>query len=105
MTTTSEALVAHAANDLRLDTIERAPALSHETVVAIKFGGICGSDLHYWKQGFVGESVISEPLYPRARNCGHCHRGRLRWLRSISRNTRLRSSRDRLWPVCILRFR
>ncbi|MFC4242022.1 zinc-binding dehydrogenase [Gryllotalpicola reticulitermitis] len=33
-----------------------------EAVVAIRYGGICGSDLHYWLDGASGQSVIRAPL-------------------------------------------
>jgi L-idonate 5-dehydrogenase len=62
MTTTTTAVVAHAANDLRLDQRElRAPTAS-EALVQIAYGGICGSDLHYWRHGAVGESVLRAPM-------------------------------------------
>jgi L-idonate 5-dehydrogenase len=34
----------------------------HEAVVAVAYGGICGSDLHYWKDGRIGESVLRSPM-------------------------------------------
>src|ERR1700712_2658666 len=62
MTPTTTAVVAHAANDLRLDQRElRAPTAS-EALVRIAYGGICGSGLHYWKHGAVGESVLKAPM-------------------------------------------
>lgn len=33
-----------------------------EAVVAVAYGGICGSDLHYWKNGRIGESVLRSPM-------------------------------------------
>ncbi|WP_407642870.1 alcohol dehydrogenase catalytic domain-containing protein [Actinacidiphila yanglinensis] len=33
-----------------------------EAVVAVAYGGICGSDLHYWKEGRIGESVLRSPM-------------------------------------------
>jgi 2-desacetyl-2-hydroxyethyl bacteriochlorophyllide A dehydrogenase len=37
-------------------------ARADETVVRVHYGGICGSDLHYWRHGAAGESVLREPL-------------------------------------------
>lgn len=55
-------VVAHAADDLRVEEIgEPSPALD-EAVVEIAFGGVCGSDLHYWRHGAAGASVLREPL-------------------------------------------
>ncbi|MDR6508833.1 L-iditol 2-dehydrogenase/L-idonate 5-dehydrogenase [Arthrobacter oryzae] len=59
---TSAAVVAHAAGDLRIEDVPvKAPAPG-EAVVEIAFGGICGSDLHYWLHGAAGESVLKAPL-------------------------------------------
>ncbi|MGH3894229.1 MAG: alcohol dehydrogenase catalytic domain-containing protein [Rhodococcus qingshengii] len=30
--------------------------------IRVEFGGICGSDLHYWRHGGVGTSIVSEPI-------------------------------------------
>ncbi|WP_328609220.1 L-idonate 5-dehydrogenase [Amycolatopsis sp. NBC_00345] len=60
--TTTTAVVAHAADDLRVEPIAvRAPGPA-DAVVAIAYGGICGSDLHYWRHGAVGESVLRAPM-------------------------------------------
>jgi L-idonate 5-dehydrogenase len=58
----SAALVVHGVEDLRLDPIKPAEPRSDEAVVQIAYGGICGSDLHYWLHGAAGESVLREPL-------------------------------------------
>lgn len=59
---TTPAVVAHSAGDLRLEEIAvRAPG-AHEALVEIAYGGICGSDLHYWRHGAAGESILREPL-------------------------------------------
>ncbi len=48
------AVVAHAAGDLRVEEVpEPAPGEDH-AVVAVAYGGICGSDLHYWAHGAAG---------------------------------------------------
>ena len=56
------ALVAHAAGDLRIDDVPlRAPG-PDEAVIEVLYGGICGSDLHYWLHGAAGESILKAPL-------------------------------------------
>ena len=56
------AVVAHAKGDLRIDDLSlRAPA-ADEAVVEVLYGGICGSDLHYWLHGAAGESILKAPL-------------------------------------------
>jgi 2-desacetyl-2-hydroxyethyl bacteriochlorophyllide A dehydrogenase len=55
-------IVAHGAGDLRVsDLAEPQPALD-EAIVEIAFGGVCGSDLHYWRHGAAGLSVLREPM-------------------------------------------
>ncbi|MFI5085892.1 MAG: L-idonate 5-dehydrogenase [Actinomycetales bacterium] len=38
-----------------------APA-ADEAVLRIAYGGICGSDLHYWLHGAAGESILKAPI-------------------------------------------
>lgn len=40
------------------------PQLSspHEVLVAIKWTGICGSDVHYWQHGGIGSFIVREPM-------------------------------------------
>ena len=61
-TNTTEALVIHHKGDLRLDKIP-LPALEAGTVrIRPAWGGICGSDMHYFLHGGVGASVLREPM-------------------------------------------
>lgn len=56
-----QALVAHGAEDLRLDerSLDRATG---DVLVRPTYGGICGSDLHYYRYGKVGAFALREPL-------------------------------------------
>ena len=56
------AVVAHAAGDLRIESIPLPAPLPDQAVVEIAYGGICGSDLHYWLHGAAGESVLKAPI-------------------------------------------
>jgi L-idonate 5-dehydrogenase len=60
--TTTIAVVAHAANDLRVERIAVRSPEPGEAVVRVTYGGICGSDLHYWRHGAVGESILRAPM-------------------------------------------
>lgn len=63
MTTSSTtAVVAHGAGDLRVDRIDLRSPEPGEAVVAVAYAGICGSDLHYWQHGAVGESILRAPM-------------------------------------------
>ena len=55
-------VVAHAVGDLRVEDVPIAAPAAHETLVEIAYGGICGSDLHYWTHGTAGTSLLREPL-------------------------------------------
>jgi L-idonate 5-dehydrogenase len=60
----SLACIIHGALDLRLEQ-ETAPALgAHDVLLRLGAGGICGSDLHYYKEGRVGAFVVRQPLVP-----------------------------------------
>ena len=56
------AVVAHGAGDLRIETVDEPVPAPDEAVVEIAFGGICGSDLHYWRHGAAGASILREPM-------------------------------------------
>ena len=56
------ALVCHAPLDLRLDSVQADAPGPHELLVRVAFGGICGSDLHYYQHGGFGTVRIKEPM-------------------------------------------
>ena len=55
-------LVIHAPDDLRVDAQEAADPGPGEVLVAVGFGGICGSDLHYFHHGGFGTVRIKRPM-------------------------------------------
>ncbi|WP_395242509.1 zinc-binding dehydrogenase [Agromyces sp. MMS24-K17] len=55
-------VVAHAAGDLRVEELGEPRPAADEAIVEIAYGGVCGSDLHYWRHGAAGASVLREPL-------------------------------------------
>ena len=56
------AVVAHAKDDLRVDSIAVRGPQPDEAIVQIAYGGVCGSDLHYWQHGAAGESILKAPM-------------------------------------------
>jgi L-idonate 5-dehydrogenase len=56
------AVVIHAARDMRIDEVATADPGPHEVRVRIEAGGICGSDLHYYREGRIGTIVLREPM-------------------------------------------
>ncbi len=57
-----KAVVAHKANDLRIEERSVPLAGPGQVGIAIKRGGICGSDLHYYRHGGFGSIVLKEPM-------------------------------------------
>lgn len=55
-------VVAHAADDLRIDELPEPDPAPDEAVIAVAYGGICGSDLGYWRYGMAGRSILREPM-------------------------------------------
>ncbi|QHC35571.1 L-idonate 5-dehydrogenase [Komagataeibacter xylinus] len=58
----TEALVIHAPHDLRLDPTPLPQPGPDEVRMNMVWGGICGSDLHYFAHGGVGASVLHTPM-------------------------------------------
>lgn len=56
------AAVCHGKLDLRVEPRPERPLAADEVRVAVAFGGICGSDLHYYHRGAVGDFAVREPL-------------------------------------------
>ncbi|WP_150253089.1 L-idonate 5-dehydrogenase [Nocardiopsis deserti] len=56
------AVTVHGAGDLRVDELPDPVPGEGEVVVAVEWGGICGSDLAYWRHGRSGTAVLREPL-------------------------------------------
>ena len=56
------AIVAHAAKDLRIEEVATPQMAPGEIRVRLAFGGICGSDLHYFNHGGFGVVRLREPM-------------------------------------------
>ena len=56
------AVVAYAAKDLRIEEVATPDVGSNEIRVRVGFGGICGSDLHYFNHGGFGAVRLREPM-------------------------------------------
>lgn len=57
-----KSVICHAAQDLRLENTELPPLGEHQLRVKVAFGGICGSDLHYYQHGGFGAVRIRQPM-------------------------------------------
>lgn len=59
-----KAIVIHGKLDLRQEEVPTPEPGEGQVRVRMAYGGICGSDLHYWHEGANGEFVVREPLVP-----------------------------------------
>ncbi len=57
-----KAAVLHKARDLRLEDVPTPAYGPNDVLVKIKSVGICGSDVHYWRTGHIGDFVVREPM-------------------------------------------
>jgi L-iditol 2-dehydrogenase len=57
-----EVLRLHGAKDVRVHQEPEPVAIPGEEIVRVTAVGLCGSDLHWYEDGGIGESVVGEPL-------------------------------------------
>jgi L-idonate 5-dehydrogenase len=57
-----KAVVVHGAGDLRVDELPDPTPARGEVLVAMEWGGICGSDLAYWRHARSGTAVLKHPM-------------------------------------------
>ena len=50
------------ADRLEVRDFPEIPPGPGDAVVDVAYGGVCGSDVHYWRRGEVGESVLVDPM-------------------------------------------
>jgi L-iditol 2-dehydrogenase len=65
----------HAAGDLRLHEEPEPAAGPGETLVQVSAVGLCGSDLHWFRAGGIGDAVLSQPLVLGHEFAGHTPSG------------------------------
>ena len=58
----AQALFVHGSGDLRVGTCKTTCPSEGEVQVALRRGGICGSDLHYFNHGGFGTVRLREPM-------------------------------------------
>ncbi|HET9647039.1 MAG TPA: alcohol dehydrogenase catalytic domain-containing protein, partial [Microlunatus sp.] len=56
------AVVVHGPDDLRVEERPFPQPGPGEVVIDVEWGGICGSDLSYWRYGSSGTAVLREPM-------------------------------------------
>ena len=56
------AAVLHGPRDLRIEDVPQPEIGPHDVLVKVSSVGICGSDVHYYQTGRIGEFVVREPM-------------------------------------------
>jgi len=56
------ALVLHKIDDLRLEPFPVNEPQDGEVLLEMQSVGICGSDVHYWKRGCIGDFIVRAPM-------------------------------------------
>jgi len=69
--TTVQAIVAHGAKDLRVETTDTGTPGPGQVLLRMAAGGICGSDLHYYNHGGFGTVRLREPMILGHEVSGH----------------------------------
>jgi len=63
MADTMKAVVLHKAGDLRLEEVPcPGPPAAEEVKVRVRSVGVCGSDVHYFQHGRIGDFVVEKPM-------------------------------------------
>jgi L-iditol 2-dehydrogenase len=60
----SRALFIHGARDVRVSPFNLREGRANEVLIDVASVGVCGSDLHYYKDGGIGSAVIDAPFVP-----------------------------------------
>jgi L-iditol 2-dehydrogenase len=60
----SRALFIHGARDIRVSPFNLREGREGEVLIDVASVGLCGSDLHYYKDGGIGSAVIGAPFVP-----------------------------------------
>ena len=56
------AAVLHGTGDLRIEDRPMPVPGPHEVVVEVRSVGVCGSDVHYYEHGRIGDHVVRAPM-------------------------------------------
>jgi L-iditol 2-dehydrogenase len=62
VTVTNLSAMLHSAGDLRIEDTARPTAAAGEVVVRVDAVGVCGSDVHYFDHGRIGEYRVEAPM-------------------------------------------
>eukprot|EP01095_Lingulamoeba_sp_RSL-Kostka_P013313 TRINITY_DN5498_c0_g1_i1.p1 TRINITY_DN5498_c0_g1~~TRINITY_DN5498_c0_g1_i1.p1 ORF type:complete len:353 (-),score=150.89 TRINITY_DN5498_c0_g1_i1:75-1133(-) len=58
----NQSAILYGVDDLRLEEVDIPEPGDDEVLIRMKAIGICGSDVHYWKHGRIGDFIVNEPM-------------------------------------------
>ena len=61
---TMKAAVLHGIRDVRIESRRVPKPKAHEALVRVRAVGVCGSEIHYYREGRIGDAVVKDPLIP-----------------------------------------
>jgi len=61
---TMKAAVLHGIGDVRIEKRPVPKPRAGEALVRVRAVGVCGSEIHYYREGRIGDAVIKEPVIP-----------------------------------------
>ena len=64
------AAVLHAPRDLRFEDVPIPSPGPEEVLVRITMNGLCGSDIHFYREGKLGPFIVDRPYIPGHEACG-----------------------------------
>ncbi|KAK6052844.1 GroES-like protein [Cooperia oncophora] len=62
MTTDNLSAVLYGVDDIRLEQRDIPTPADNQLLIRVHTVGICGSDVHYWTHGAIGNFVVKEPM-------------------------------------------
>ena len=57
-----KAAVMHGIDDVRIEEVDFPQMKAGEVLIKMKSVGVCGSDVHYYKHGKIGDYVVNQPI-------------------------------------------
>lgn len=60
--TSNRAAVLHGIHDLRIEELPLPQPYPHQVLVEISAVGVCGSDVHYYEHGRIGDYIVEAPM-------------------------------------------
>ena len=67
---TMDAAVLHGIRDIRIEQRPVPKVQAEEVLVRVRAVGVCGSEIHYYREGRIGDAVVTDPIIPGHESSG-----------------------------------